>query len=159
VAVYDALTMANDSENDSPKGVSPIVWVLEHGQDYLSAVVGVVLIIMAGAVLIAAVVDFFTSLGKGDLTNAVNNLLDRVLLTLILIEIVHTVVLSLREHHLVAQPLIVVGLVAAIRKVLFVLSSTSAVSTATLALLLAMVVVFVGAFVVIALFDRGAADS
>ena len=151
--------MTNDSKDDSPKGVSPIVWVLEHGQDYLSAVVGVVLIIMAAAVLVSAVIDFFTSLGKGDLTNAVNNLLDRVLLTLILIEIVHTVVLSLREHHLVAQPLIVVGLVAAIRKVLFVLSSTSAVSTATLALLLAMVVVFVGAFVVIALFDRGAADS
>ena len=151
--------MTNDSKDDSPKGVSPIVWVLEHGQDYLSAVVGVVLIIMAAAVLVSAVIDFFTSLGKGDLTNAVNNLLDRVLLTLILIEIVHTVVLSLREHHLVAQPLIVVGLVAAIRKVLFVLSSTSEVSTATLALLLAMVVVFVAAFVVIALFDRGAADS
>jgi uncharacterized membrane protein (DUF373 family) len=151
--------MANDSKNDSPKGVGPIVELLEHGQDYLSAVVGVVLIIMAVAVLVEAVVDFFTSLGKGDLTNAVNNLLDRVLLTLILIEIVHTVVLSLREHHLVAQPLIVVGLVAAIRKVLFVLSSTSAVSTATLALLLAMVVVFVAAFVTIALFDRGAADS
>ena len=150
--------MPNDSKDDSPKGVSPIVWLLEHGQDYLSAVVGVVLIIMAVAVLVAAVVDFFTSLGKGDLTNAVNNLLDRVLLTLILIEIVHTVVLSLREHHLVAQPLIVVGLVAAIRKVLFVLSSTSTVSTATLALLLAMVVVFVGAFVVIALFDRSAAE-
>jgi len=146
--------MASDDESN-PRSVRVIVGLLEHGQDYLSAVVGVVLIIMAVAVLIGGVVEFFTSVGKGNLTTAVNNLLDRVLLTLILVEIVHTVVLSLRAHHLVAQPLIVVGLVAAIRKVLFVLSSTEMVSTATLALLLAMVVVFVAALILTSRFERG----
>jgi uncharacterized membrane protein (DUF373 family) len=146
--------MASDDESD-PRSVRTIVGLLEHGQDYLSAVVGVVLIIMAVAVLIGGVVEFFTSIGKGSLTTAVNNLLDRVLLTLILVEIVHTVVLSLRAHHLVAQPLIVVGLVAAIRKVLFVLSSTETVSTATLALLLAMVAVFVAALILTSRFERG----
>jgi uncharacterized membrane protein (DUF373 family) len=146
--------MASDEESN-PRSVRVIVGLLEHGQDYLSAVVGVVLIIMAVAVLIGGVVEFFTSVGKGNLTTAVNNLLDRVLLTLILVEIVHTVVLSLRAHHLVAQPLIVVGLVAAIRKVLFVLSSTEMVSTATLALLLAMVVVFVAALILTSRFERG----
>jgi uncharacterized membrane protein (DUF373 family) len=146
--------MASDDESD-PRSVRTIVGLLEHGQDYLSAVVGVVLIIMAVAVLIGGVVEFFTSIGKGSLTTAVNNLLDRVLLTLILVEIVHTVVLSLRAHHLVAQPLIVVGLVAAIRKVLFVLSSTETVSTTTLALLLAMVAVFVAALILTSRFERG----
>jgi uncharacterized membrane protein (DUF373 family) len=146
--------MASDDESN-PRSVPVIVGLLEHGQDYLSAVVGVVLIIMAAAVLIGGVVEFFTSIGRGNLTTAVNNLLDRVLLTLILVEIVHTVVLSLRAHHLVAQPLIVVGLVAAIRKVLFVLSSTEMVSTATLALLLAMVAVFVAALILTSRFERG----
>jgi uncharacterized membrane protein (DUF373 family) len=146
--------MAGDDESN-PRSVRAIVGLLEHGQDYLSAVVGLVLIIMAVAVLIGGVVEFFTSVGKGNLTTAVNNLLDRVLLTLILVEIVHTVVLSLRAHHLVAQPLIVVGLVAAIRKVLFVLSSTETVSTATLALLLAMVAVFVAALILTSRFERG----
>jgi Phosphate-starvation-inducible E family len=36
----------------------------------------------------------------------------RVLLVLILVEIMHTVVLSLRAHHLVTQPLLAVGLAA-----------------------------------------------
>ena len=72
-------------------------------------------------------------------------LLDRVLLVLILVEIVYTVVLSLRAHHLVTQPLLAVGLVAVIRKILFVLSSEETVSTAELALLIAMIGVFVAA--------------
>jgi hypothetical protein len=49
----------------------------------------------------------------------------------------------------------VVGLVATIRKVLFVLSGPSSVSTATLALLLAMVVVFVAAFFLVSRLDPG----
>jgi uncharacterized membrane protein (DUF373 family) len=141
-------------DEDRSTGVNAIVWLLEHGQDYLSAVVGVVLLVMALVVLVAAFVDFGRSLTRGDVTTAANNLLDRILLTLILVEIVHTVVLSLLAHHLVAQPLIVVGLVATIRKVLFVLSSSSTVSTATLALLLAMVAVFVAAFILVSRFDR-----
>jgi uncharacterized membrane protein (DUF373 family) len=142
-------------QKPSPRGVRSVVGLLEHGQDYLSAAVGVVLLIMAVAVLGGAVADFFRSLLHADVEAAVNALLDRVLLTLILVEIVHTVVLSLRAHHLVAQPLIVVGLVATIRKVLFVLSGPSSVSTATLALLLAMVVVFVAAFFLVSRLDTG----
>lgn len=150
---YDALTMTE--QKPGPRGVRNVVGLLEHGQDYLSAAVGVVLLVMAVAVLAGAIADFCRSLLHADVEAAVNALLDRVLLTLILVEIVHTVVLSLRAHHLVAQPLIVVGLVATIRKVLFVLSGPSSVSTATLALLLAMVVVFVAAFFLVSRVDTG----
>jgi uncharacterized membrane protein (DUF373 family) len=124
------------------------MWMLEHGQDYVSALVGVVLLAIAAVVLVAALVGFFTDL-HGSVDAASNTLLDRILLTLILVEIVHTVVLSLRAHHLVAQPLIVVGLVATIRKVLFVLSTPGAIGSAELALLLAMVVVFATAFILL----------
>jgi uncharacterized membrane protein (DUF373 family) len=84
---------------------------------------------------------------------AVVNLLNRVLLVLILVEIMHTVVLSLRAHHLVAQPLLAVGLVAVIRKILFVLSSEQSVSTAELALLIAMIAVFVAALILVSRYD------
>jgi len=77
----------------------------------------------------------------------------RVLLVLILVEIMHTVVLSLRAHHLVTQPLLAVGLVAVIRKILFVLSSEETVSTAELALLIAMIAVFVGALIVMSRYE------
>jgi uncharacterized membrane protein (DUF373 family) len=85
---------------------------------------------------------------------AVINLLNRVLLVLILVEIMHTVVLSLRAHHLVTQPLLAVGLVAVIRKILFVLSSEEPVSTAELALLIAMIAVFVAALILVSRYDR-----
>jgi uncharacterized membrane protein (DUF373 family) len=130
------------------------MWMLEHGQDYVSALVGIVLLVMAAVVLVAALVGFFTDIPRGSVDTASNTLLDRILLTLILVEIVHTVVLSLRAHHLVAQPLIVVGLVATIRKVLFVLSTPGAIGTAELALLLAMVVVFATAFIMLGRLDR-----
>jgi uncharacterized membrane protein (DUF373 family) len=87
-------------------------WLLEHAQDLVSVIVGAVLIVLAATVLISGIVDFFTDLGKMSLEASGVNLLGRVLLVLILIEIVHTVVLSLRAHHLVAKPFIIVGLLA-----------------------------------------------
>ena len=72
---------------------------------------------------------------------------------LILVEIVHTVVLSLRAHHLVAQPFIIVGLVAVI-EILVVLSGTGTVPPPQLALLIAMVFVFVAALLAVTWFDR-----
>jgi hypothetical protein len=55
--------------------------------------------------------------------------------------------------HLVTQPL-AVGLVAVIRKILFVLSSEEPVSTAELALLIAMIAVFVAALILVSRYDR-----
>src|SRR5215470_4858819 len=109
-------------------GVIRSIRGLEHAQDVVTVVVGVVLLVLAGALLVSGVADFVHALSVArvlsaeSITAAGTTLLDEVLLVLILIEIVHTVVLSLRSHRLVAQPFIIVGLVAVIRKVLFVLS-------------------------------------
>ena len=73
---------------------------------------------------------------------------------LILVEIVHTVVLSLRAHRLAAQPFIVVGLVAVIRRILFLLSGENTIPTAELALLIGMVVAFVAAYLAVSHFER-----
>jgi hypothetical protein len=75
---------------------------------------------------------------------------------LILVEIVHTVVLSLRAHRLAAQPFIIVGLVAVIRRILFVLSSEVKVNTTELGLLIAMLVAFVASFITVSWFERRA---
>lgn len=130
-------------------GVADSTWVLEHAQDFVALLVGVVLVLLAVTVLGAGVYDFFRQVSHQSVASAGENLLDRVLLVLILTEIVHTVVLSLRAHSLVAQPFIVVGLVAVIRRILFILSNAITVSTSELALLLAMVVVFMGGLFVV----------
>ncbi len=126
--------------------------LLEHAQDGVSVIVGVVLVGLAGVLLVSGLVNFARDLSHSDVLDAANNLLDRVLLVLILVEIVHTVVLSLRAHTLVPQPFIVVGLVAVIRKILFILGSSQRISTAELALLIAMVGVFVAGLIAVNLF-------
>ena len=141
-------------EKEHPRGVAGTIWVLERTQDLVSVVVGVLLAVLAVVVLVLGVVDFFREVTSGPVEAAVVNLLNRVLLVLILVEIMHTVVLSLRAHHLVTQPLLAVGLVAVIRKILFVLSSEETVSTAELALLIAMIGVFVAALITVSKFDR-----
>jgi len=131
------------------RGVTGSILVLEHAQDAITVVVGLVLVILAAILLVSGIADFVHALmatrilSAESIVTAATILLDEVLLVLILIEIVHTVVLSLRSHRLVAQPFIIVGLVAVIRKILFVLSSEKLPSTSVLALLLAMVAVFI----------------
>jgi uncharacterized membrane protein (DUF373 family) len=147
-----------DAKPEEPRAraVAASVWLLEHAQDLVSVIVGMVLIVLAGAELVSGVVGFFADLNKTSIEPAGINLLDRVLLVLILVEIVHTVVLSLRAHHLVAQPFIIVGLVAVIRRILVVLSGTGTVPTPQLALLVAMIFVFVAALLAVTWFDQRA---
>jgi uncharacterized membrane protein (DUF373 family) len=141
-------------KKDRPRGVDGTVWMLERAQDLFSVVVGVLLAGLAAVVLLLGVFDFFREVLNGPVETAAINLLNRVLLVLILVEIMHTVVLSLRAHHLVAQPLLAVGLVAVIRKILFVLSSEEPASTSELALLIAMIAVFVAALILVSRYDR-----
>ncbi len=143
------------------RGVAGSIWVLEHAQDILAIIVGALLVGLAAALLVSGVVryapgvvSFTSAAGTQSVPKAAVDLLDRILLVLILVEIVHTVVLSLREHRLAAQPFIVVGLVAVIRRILFMLSDESHVNDAELGLLIAMVVAFIAGLIAIRHFDR-----
>ncbi|MGO8886323.1 MAG: phosphate-starvation-inducible PsiE family protein [Streptosporangiaceae bacterium] len=136
------------------RGVDGSAALLEHAQDIVTVVVGVILVVLAVVLLVAGIWDFFHA--PGAVVIRAQLLIDRVLLVLILVEIVHTVVLSLREHRLAAQPFIVVGLVAVIRRILFVLTPGTAikVSTSELALLIAMVAVFIAGLIVVSRFEK-----
>jgi hypothetical protein len=70
------------------------------------------------ALLVEGAIAFARSLFGSDLGALVIALLDRSLLILMLVEILYTVQVSFREHALVPEPFIVVGLIAAIRRVL-----------------------------------------
>jgi uncharacterized membrane protein (DUF373 family) len=135
-----------------PRGVAGSIWLLEHAQDAVTIAVGVVLIALAAVLMVAALVDFVTS--RFPVAFRATGLLDQVLLVLILVEIVHTVVLSLRAHRLAAQPFIVVGLVAVIRRILVLTSSAVPVNTTELALLIAMVVAFVASLIAVNRFEK-----
>ncbi len=137
-----------------PRGLDGTIWLLEHAQDYVAAVVGVTLILLAAVLIVSGLAGFVREMATRNVLAAATGLLDRLLLVLIVAEIVHTVVLSLRAHRLVAQPFIVVGLVAVIRKILLVLSSQASVDTRQLRLLIAMVVAFVAGLIAVSRFEK-----
>ena len=139
-----------------PRGVAGTIWALEHAQDLVTVTVGVVLIALAAVLVVDGLASFFHTVHTAGrpVPTAAAALLDQILLVLILVEIVHTVVLSLRAHRLAAQPFIIVGLVAVIRRILFVLSSEVKVNTTELGLLIAMLVAFVASFIAVSWFER-----
>jgi uncharacterized membrane protein (DUF373 family) len=141
------------------RGITGPIFVLEHAQDLITVAVGLALVILAAVLLISGIADFAhvlmaTKVSDKSVVAAATTLLDEVLLVLILVEVVHTVVLSLRSHRLVAQPFIIVGLVAVIRKILFVLSGEKLPGASVLALLIAMVAVFIVGLIAVNRFDR-----
>jgi uncharacterized membrane protein (DUF373 family) len=135
------------------RGVAGSIWALEHAQDFVMIAVGVLLIVLAAILVVWGLADFFSAAGHSMIT-AASHLLDQILLVLILVEIVHTVVLSLRAHRLAAQPFIIVGLVAVIRRILFLTSGEVAINTVELGLLIAMVVAFVAALIAVGWFEK-----
>lgn len=139
-----------------PRGVAGTIWVLEHSQDYVTIAVGVVLILLAAVLIVSGTAGFFATMGHSEasVVKAATLLTDRVLLVLILVEIVHTVVLSLRAHRLAAQPFIVVGLVAVIRRILFLMSSEQKINVPELGILIAMVAAFVASLIAVSQFDK-----
>ncbi|HUD38418.1 MAG TPA: phosphate-starvation-inducible PsiE family protein [Streptosporangiaceae bacterium] len=145
-----AVTTSTKGTHHRWRGINGLIWALEHAQDAVTVAVGIVLILLAAILLISGVADF-ADRSHGPVYSAASSLLDHVLLVLILVEIVHTVVLSLRTHHLAAQPFIVVGLVAVIRRILFVLTPGAKVSASpsNLALLIAMVAVFIAGLIAV----------
>jgi uncharacterized membrane protein (DUF373 family) len=151
--------LADRSRSQASSTVRGSIWFLERTQDVVTVAVGIILIGLAGVVLVASIVDSLDG-AYGSVSAAAPQLLDHVLLVLILVEIVYTVVLSLRAHRLVAQPFIVVGLIAVIRRILFVFTPGSQIkaSTTELAVLIGMVAVFVASLIAVNLFEKKSGD-
>lgn len=70
------------------------------------------------ALLVGGVINFGQNLMAGTLVGNIVPLLDRILLILLVVELLYTVQVSFREHGLTAEPFLLVGLIAAIRRVL-----------------------------------------
>src|ERR1700704_5418982 len=60
---------------------------------------------------------FSQNLMAGSLPAKIVPLLDRILLILLVVELLYTVQVSFREHSLIPEPFLLVGLIAAIRRV------------------------------------------
>ncbi len=101
-----------------------IAHAFTHVEDVIYLGLGVLLAGSALGLLVVVGVDLVRSLTEG-LGDRVIGLLDRMLLVLMIAEILYTVQVSFREHVLKPEPFLVVGLIAAIRRVLVITAEFS----------------------------------
>ena len=82
--------------------------------------IGLGLLLAASAIVLlaGAFMSFGQSLAAGSVTSNIIRLLDQILLILLVVELLYTVQVSFREHAVMPEPFLLVGLIAAIRRVL-----------------------------------------
>jgi hypothetical protein len=127
-------------------------------QDLVYVGLGVLLSVSAVTLLVHGGIDLFRAVLHGDV-GAIVPLLDRTLLTLMVVELLYTVQVSFREHALVAEPFVLVALIAAVRRILIITAEFGAQARPEegmfrmvmweLALLTVLIVVLVGSLVVL----------
>lgn len=87
-------------------------------EDVVYLGLGLLLTGSAVALLVSSGINFVQHLMARSLATNIVPLLDRLLLILLIVELLYTVQVSLREHNLLPEPFLLVGLIAAIRRVL-----------------------------------------
>jgi len=87
-------------------------------EDIVYVGLGVLLSACALTLLVSGAIDFVSNLAGGRFAATVIDSLDRILLILLVVEILYTVQVSFREHALVPEPFLIVGLIAATRRIL-----------------------------------------
>jgi uncharacterized membrane protein (DUF373 family) len=86
----------------------------------LYAALGLILSLAAIFALFMACQALWHGLGAESSAKPVVEVIDRLLVVLVLVEILHTVRISIRSHTLVTEPFLIVGLIATIRRMLVI---------------------------------------
>jgi hypothetical protein len=141
-----------------------VVRSLSVVEDVLYAGLGVLLAISALALLVRGLLMFITALQTRVLGEAFVGLLDQILLVLLVVELLYTVQVSFAEHGLVAEPFLIVALIAAIRRILVLTAEVPKLAQANeavfrhamieLALLTLLILVLVGSFALLHKYAR-----
>jgi uncharacterized membrane protein (DUF373 family) len=91
------------------------------------AYIGLGLILATSALVLLGTVALalMETVLAGKLSQNIVNFLDQILLILMIVEILYTVQVSFREHTLMPEPFLIVGLIAAVRRVLILTAEFS----------------------------------
>jgi uncharacterized membrane protein (DUF373 family) len=114
--------MAKSAERDVRDRISDVFTRIED-----ITYIGLGVLLAAGALILlgAAAWFLFNNIFSGDIRELIVDLLDQILLILMVVEILYTVQVSFREHTLSPEPFLVVGLIAAVRRVLIITAEFS----------------------------------
>lgn len=117
------------SESHSPKKRSLVVHYLGQAERIILTLIAVVLVALSVALLIHQTIAMVQAFADGTIRDAAIDILDGVLLVMMTMEIVYTVTLSLQSHKLVAEPFLVIGIIAAIRRTLVITAESTRLET------------------------------
>jgi uncharacterized membrane protein (DUF373 family) len=120
-------------ERNSPRASQVPKWADQWFVKVESAtyfVLGVLLTLAVVKGMVEAGSGLFDSVRVRNDTAALVFAMDRLLLVLMIVEILHTVGVSFRSHSLTAEPFLVVGLIASIRRMLVITLESSQVGQA-----------------------------
>jgi uncharacterized membrane protein (DUF373 family) len=110
------------STKENPRGAPGLrEWIsrqFTRVEDVVYVGLGILLAASAATLMVVAAVGFGRSLFSGSFPAGAIDLLDRILLVLMIVELLYTVQVSFREHTLVPEPFLIVGLIAATRRIL-----------------------------------------
>ncbi|MFB3814199.1 MAG: phosphate-starvation-inducible PsiE family protein [Terriglobales bacterium] len=128
-------------------------------EDMVYVGLGALLGVAAIALLFNGFRTFVNAIRDGSLSGQLVQLLDQLLLVMLVIELLYTVQVSFREHGLMAEPFLVVALIAVIRRVLVLTAEIPQLAQANeaifrhatieLAVLTVMIVVLVGSVILL----------
>src|SRR5580698_7361480 len=116
--------MTQDSHGKPRPWPSMGAHYLGRAESAVLILIGVVLVALAVMLLGSAVVSLYHSVTEAKIREEAIEILDSVLLVMMTMEIVYTVAISLESHTLVAEPFLIIGAIAAIRRML-VITATS----------------------------------
>jgi len=94
-------------------------------EDIVYAGLGLLLAAAAIVLLIGSVITFAKNIAPDTLSTNLIALLDRILQILLVVELLYTVQVSFREHTIAPEPFLLVGIIAAIRRVLIITAEFS----------------------------------
>ncbi len=117
-----------DASHPVRQGVlQSLSWV----EDVVYVGLGLLLTVAALTLLIGALKTVVVALWSHSLGSQVVAVLDQILLILLVIELLYTVQVSFRERGLVAEPFLVVALIAVIRRVLVLTAEVAKIADAS----------------------------
>lgn len=111
-----------DEDAAKPGIVSRILSFAEH---VVLVLVAVALIFLSILLLYQGVASLITAIQTNAIHDQAVNILDDILLVLMTMEIMYTVTLSIKAHRLQAEPFLVIGTIAAIRRILLITAVSS----------------------------------
>ncbi len=99
--------------------------MLERAEHYIYLGAGYILVVAAAGLLAAAVAESIETVREGHFADGIVHLLDRVLLALMLAEIIYTVGRIAKTLKLEVTPFLIVGIIAAVRRMLIITAGSA----------------------------------